>query len=157
MLHSSVRCDAVDVCGCSTSARSTAPCGGATPGLTLIRGIIAHSTVFYEPAEMETLIRTRLSRPLVNMILCIPSSLPSSARPLVVFGAIVASNPNPAFVFILAALAPRSQSRSSLGYRLGEYEFINRKCLAVGSPGEGGFERLVRVLHVLHERRGGRW
>ena len=112
MLHSSVRCDAVDVCGCSTSARSTAPCGGATPELTLIRGIIAHSTVFYEPAEMETLIRTRLSRPLVNMILYIPPSLPSSARPLVVFGAIVASNPNPAFVFILAALAPRSQSCS---------------------------------------------
>ena len=106
MLHSSVRCDAVDVCGCSTSARSTAPCGGATPGLTLIRGIIAHSTVFYEPAEMETLIRTRLSRPLVNMILYIPPSLPSSARPLVVFGAIVASNPNPAFVLILAALTP---------------------------------------------------
>ena len=91
------------------------PCGGgATPGLTLIRGIIAHSTVSYEPAEMETLIRTRLSRPLVNMILYIPPSLPSSARPLVVFGAIVASNPNPAFVFILAALAPRSQSRSGI-------------------------------------------
>ena len=64
---------------------------------------------------METLIRTRLFTPsLIIFPLTLPCPsrfLPSSARPLVVFGTIVASNPNPAFVFILAALAPRE-----LGY-----------------------------------------
>ena len=44
-----------------------------------------------------------------------------------------------------------------LGYRLGEDELTNRKCLAVGSPGEGGFEHLLGIFHVLHGRRCSRW
>ena len=39
--------------------------------------------------------------------------MPPSARPRVVFGALVASNPNPAFILVLAALAARATASSS--------------------------------------------
>ena len=58
---------------------------------------------------IETPIRTKTSKPSEYTPPSRAQSrfLPSSARPLVVFGVIVASNPNPAFVLILAALVPR--------------------------------------------------
>ena len=61
------------------------------------------------PKRIETPIRTKASKPSEYNPPSRAQSrfLPSSARPLVVFGVIVASNPNSAFVLILAALVPR--------------------------------------------------
>ena len=85
-----------------------------TPTITL-------NSLLRASRSTETPIRTKTSKPSEYTPPSRAQSkfLPSSARPLVVFGVIVALNPNPAFVLVLAALVPRylERAKESAGFK----------------------------------------